>query len=102
VPRTRKTHRAKSPSTLPDAREIDRRYGLEPVIAPDGGSGSEPVAFVTIRCPYCGERYGTALDLSAGSVHAIEDCQVCCQPIEITATVGDGGVLDSVQAGRCD
>jgi Cysteine-rich CPXCG len=100
VTRTRKSS-AKPPSALPDAREIDSRFGLDPVLEP-GESGSEPVAFVTIRCPYCGERYGTTLDVSAGSLHAIEDCQICCQPIEITATVGDDGELDSVQAGRCD
>ena len=98
--RTRKSNAKQSPAPH-DAREIDKRYGLEPVLEP-GESDIEPVAFVTIRCPYCGERYGTALDVSAGSVHAIEDCQICCQPIEITATVGDDGELDSVQAGRCD
>jgi hypothetical protein len=100
VPGPRKST-AKSSPALPAAQEIDTRYGLEPVLEP-GGSATEPVAFVTIRCPYCGERYGTALDLSAGSLHAIEDCQVCCQPIEITATVKDDGTLDSVHAGRCD
>ena len=99
--RTRKNSSSRRPPALPDAREIDSRYGLEPVFEP-GGSGTEPVAFVTIRCPYCGERYGTALDVSAGSLHAIEDCQICCQPIEITATVRDDGVLDNVQAARCD
>jgi hypothetical protein len=101
VTRTRKSSSSKRSSALPDARDIDSRYGLEPVLEP-GGSGTEPVAFVTIRCPYCGERYGTALDVSAGSLHAIEDCQVCCQPIEITATVGADGALENVQAGRCD
>ena len=96
-----RTRKSSSESALPDAAEVDRRYGLDPVLEP-GGAGTEPVAFVTIRCPYCGERYGTTLDVSAGSLHAIEDCQICCQPIEIRATVGDDGALDSVQAGRCD
>ncbi|MDJ0958378.1 MAG: CPXCG motif-containing cysteine-rich protein [Arenicellales bacterium] len=35
-----------------------------------------------IDCPYCGERFETVLDLSAGEQRYIEDCQVCCRPIE--------------------
>ena len=34
-------------------------------------------------CPYCGERISMVLDLSAGPQIYIEDCEVCCRPIEI-------------------
>ena len=47
----------------------------------------------TIRCPYCGEGYETVVDLSAGSQRYIEDCAVCCRPIEVTLKVSDEGEL---------
>lgn len=40
-------------------------------------------------CPYCGEEISMVLDLSAGSQTYIEDCEVCCQPIEVSFTVED-------------
>ena len=49
--------------------------------------------FVTIQCPYCGESFETQVDLSAGSQSYIEDCAVCCKPIEIVLRVGDEGEL---------
>lgn len=33
-------------------------------------------------CPYCGEEIDTFIDTSAGNQHYIEDCSVCCRPIE--------------------
>ncbi|HEX3125184.1 MAG TPA: CPXCG motif-containing cysteine-rich protein [Rhodanobacteraceae bacterium] len=51
---------------------------------------------VTIQCPYCGENYETVVDLSAGSQHYVEDCAVCCRPIEIALRVGDDGELIDV------
>ncbi|MBD0824726.1 CPXCG motif-containing cysteine-rich protein [Aestuariibaculum marinum] len=34
-------------------------------------------------CPYCWERISMLLDNSVNSQHYIEDCEVCCQPIQI-------------------
>jgi hypothetical protein len=48
---------------------------------------------LVIHCPYCGESYETAVDLSAGSQSYVEDCAVCCRPIEIALRVGDDGKL---------
>ncbi len=82
--------------------DLDRRYGLEPVFEP----GNEPVGplsdFVTVACPYCGERYGIAVDTSAGSQVQIEDCQICCQPIEFASDVDDDGALRSITPRRLD
>ncbi|HET6912319.1 MAG TPA: CPXCG motif-containing cysteine-rich protein [Rhodanobacteraceae bacterium] len=46
------------------------------------------VEFVDITCPYCGETFETGVDASAGSTSYIEDCQVCCRPMEIELRVG--------------
>jgi len=38
------------------------------------------------ECPYCGEINNVRLDVTGGSRQAfIQDCAVCCQPINITA-----------------
>ncbi|CAM3752499.1 MULTISPECIES: CPXCG motif-containing cysteine-rich protein [Pseudoalteromonas] len=35
----------------------------------------------TIACPYCGESIDVLLDPSDVDQQYIEDCQVCCKPI---------------------
>jgi transcription elongation factor Elf1 len=40
-----------------------------------------------IRCPFCGEAIGVLLDLSSGEQSYIEDCQVCCQPMQISLQI---------------
>ncbi len=42
------------------------------------------------------------LDLSAGSQNYVEDCQVCCQPIQLSVQVYEDGSLDRVAAERMD
>jgi hypothetical protein len=37
-------------------------------------------------CPFCGSGISMVLDLSVPSQTFIEDCEVCCRPIEITYT----------------
>lgn len=34
-------------------------------------------------CPYCGEHIDTFIDVSQGNQQTIEDCSVCCRPIEL-------------------
>ena len=83
-----------------DPRAIDALYGLEPVIELGGPGSSQATEFVTIQCPYCGETFATTVDLSAGSFSYVEDCQVCCQPIELAGEVDDDGALLGLTAGR--
>jgi hypothetical protein len=86
-----------------DAAVIDELYGLEPVFEPDGPARA-PVGteFVSVLCPYCWERFKTQVDLTGGSCTYVEDCQVCCQPIELTCEVGAAGELLGVNADRMD
>ena len=39
------------------------------------------------ECCYCGERISFLLDLSVDCQKSIEDCGVCCRPIEFSYTV---------------
>ena len=41
----------------------------------------------TFTCPSCGEEISMVLDLSVSRHTYIEDCEVCCTPIEISYTV---------------
>jgi hypothetical protein len=86
-----------------DAAAIDALYGLEPVYEPDApaaGDGLTP--FVAIQCPYCWESYETQVDLSAGSASYVEDCQVCCRPMDVSVGVRDDGRLKYVLTQRMD
>jgi hypothetical protein len=89
--------------SLTDA-EVDELYGLEPVIADvssamDTGGSAE---FVVVHCPYCGEAFETSADASAGASKYVEDCQICCQPIEMELRVDDSGGLLELLARRGD
>ncbi len=87
-----------------DEHVIDELYGLEPVYRPDDpvGDRSEPTTFVVLQCPYCAESYETQVDLTAGSFSYIEDCQVCCQPIELSIEVSAAGRVTAVNPQRVD
>jgi hypothetical protein len=47
----------------------------------------------SIQCPYCGESIDIVIDDSVEQQQYIEDCQVCCRPINIGVTIGDEGDL---------
>ena len=56
---------------------------------------------VEIECPYCGERITLLVDSSAGFQEYIEDCQVCCRPMNIFVTVNEDD-LPQVEVRRED
>jgi len=86
-----------------DGRSIDELYGLEPVWEPGTGPpGVLPEEFVAVRCPYCGERLQTRVDLTAEEPSYIEDCEVCCRPIEFQIERDAGGGLVALQVRRLD
>ena len=86
-----------------DASSIDSLYGLETVSEPGKGTPSLlPEEFVAVQCPYCGERLDTRVDLTTVDPSYIEDCQVCCRPIEFTVEREDNGALVAVKVQRVD
>jgi hypothetical protein len=82
--------------------DIDKLYGLEPVFEPGAGGGLETEKFVAVQCPYCGERLETRVDLTTGDREYIEDCQVCCRPIQFSIELEESGALHAVQVQRLD
>ncbi len=58
-----------------------------------------------ICCPFCGQSMTVVIDGSAGSQSYIEDCEICCRPMQISVRmpveVDDGSVL-TVEVDRAD
>ena len=52
---------------------------------------------INIQCPYCWETIDILIDCSVDSQEYIEDCQVCCRPIQFDILVDEDG-LPSVTA----
>jgi len=53
---------------------------------------------VSSECPYCGEPLTLAVDESAGRRQDyVEDCAVCCQPIEVQVALAGGEAEVSVR-----
>ncbi|MDH5485453.1 MAG: CPXCG motif-containing cysteine-rich protein [Gammaproteobacteria bacterium] len=52
-----------------------------------------------IQCPYCGEIINVVIDCSVSQQSYIEDCQVCCRPINFDVLVDqETGISVSVSS----
>jgi hypothetical protein len=61
----------------------------------DGPADTE----ATVSCPYCSEAVTIALDAGGGSVQEyVEDCEVCCQPRQVSVTFRGGDATVSVRS----
>ncbi len=56
---------------------------------------------VEIQCPYCGERIELRVDCSVEHQSYIEDCLVCCRPMDVAVVIDAAGVL-KIQVSRED
>jgi hypothetical protein len=45
-------------------------------------------------CPYCSQEISMVLDMSVPRQVYVEDCEVCCRPIEIRYIVEDDVVVE--------
>jgi hypothetical protein len=94
----------KPPGNPASEAEIDALYGLEPVLNVESTALDRPAGmeFSVVQCPYCGEPFETSIDASGGSCSFVEDCQICCQPIDFTLRVDDNGTPLELLARRGD
>jgi hypothetical protein len=66
--------------------ELERDFPLG-----DGTAETEAV----VECPHCGETVELALDPGSGAVQQyVEDCEVCCQPWNVTVRYGEDGTAE--------
>ena len=54
-----------------------------------------------VTCPYCGEPITLLIDGSEGDQRYVEDCSVCCRPIEVALMVDTSGEA-TIQLSRDD
>ncbi len=54
---------------------------------------------IQIVCPYCGEGVEVVVDCSIRFQEYTEDCQVCCQPMNLIVSVNQEGE-PSIQVGH--
>jgi hypothetical protein len=52
---------------------------------------------VAVQCPYCWEKISLLVDASIEMQEYVEDCEVCCRPIDFVVEVDEQG-LASVDA----
>ena len=45
------------------------------------------------ECPYCWEQISMLLDPSIAEQKYIEDCEICCNPIEVNAGFSEGELV---------
>ena len=71
---------------LPDEiDDLDEEFPLG-----DGAADTDAVVY----CPYCNESVAISLDPGSGPAQQyVEDCEVCCQPIQVTLPVPCGRPL---------
>lgn len=48
----------------------------------------------TVQCPYCGESISVLIDDSVVQQNYIEDCEVCCRPINFAVSIGFDGDIN--------
>jgi hypothetical protein len=46
-----------------------------------------------VSCPYCGETFTTLIDCSSDQQSYVEDCYVCCRPINFNVVCEEGELL---------
>ena len=47
-----------------------------------------------VTCPHCGEVFSTKIDTSQGGHSTIEDCPVCCRPIQLEVSCEPGEIFN--------
>jgi hypothetical protein len=50
-----------------------------------------------VQCPYCWERFILLVDGSVDQQEYVEDCEICCRPIDFIVTIDEQEQI-SVQA----
>jgi hypothetical protein len=45
-------------------------------------------------CPYCWQQISMVLDTSVSRQVYVEDCEVCCKPIEVEYAVDGEGIVE--------
>lgn len=50
-----------------------------------------PLLEVRVQCPYCWENFTLLVDASVEDQEYVEDCEICCRPIDFSIAVDEDG-----------
>lgn len=53
----------------------------------------EPIEYLDARCPWCSEMISLAVECTEGAQEYVEDCPVCCAPIQVQVRERESGTL---------
>ncbi len=45
------------------------------------------------QCPYCWEQISMLIDVSQNQQTYIEDCEICCNPIQVSIIISDQQIV---------
>ncbi|MEK9145243.1 MAG: CPXCG motif-containing cysteine-rich protein, partial [Elusimicrobiota bacterium] len=48
--------------------------------------------WVEVECPYCGESFDVRVLADEEGQSMVQNCQVCCKPVQLSVEVDDGEV----------
>jgi phage terminase large subunit GpA-like protein len=54
----------------------------------------ELITEAEILCPHCGEEFPLQIDTSQREQSFVEDCTVCCRPIQLTVRCRPGEIME--------
>jgi hypothetical protein len=57
---------------------------------------SQALTYTNITCPYCYSAFATEIDITAGSQDYYEDCQVCCNPLQLFIQIDADGEITNI------
>jgi len=55
-----------------------------------------PIEEREISCPHCGEYFDIVVDCTLGDQQYIEDCYICCRPIQLSITLNHDSDQDEI------
>lgn len=58
------------------------------------------VSEVAIECPFCWEPVTVLVDCSVPEQRYVEDCEVCCRPMDLSVVVTPDGPAIQVEQGN--
>ena len=63
-------------------------------VIPKRTGGGELIESTPVDCPSCGEPFTLSVDTTGGRDQSyVEDCPVCCRPMEVRVRCLDGDVI---------
>ena len=56
------------------------------------GDNLNPLENLMVGCPYCGTSIELEVDTTSGNQAYIEDCHICCSPINFSISISADGI----------